>query len=149
MTVAHLSLALLTSTSPTVTLFPKSSAVHFYPSPCSTFPLVIGRTTKEFYFCWPNNLIFSENKRKFPCGWIKRPQHNRSVANFSAEVNHKLCKHFAKQNFQISSPLLCHVLRDLGKSERNLFTQQAVYWNVGVNGLAVVDCSHNVACRFC
>jgi hypothetical protein len=44
------------------------------------------------------------------------------VLNFFTEINCEVCKHNAKQDFQISSPQtglkFCHVRRDMGKSER-------------------------------
>jgi len=65
-------LVLLTSEYPLKhhSLSPKSSTLHFYPSlsratPPTTFPTVIGRTKKEFYFRWPINLRFSERSLNF------------------------------------------------------------------------------------
>jgi hypothetical protein len=100
----------------------KSSTLHFYPSlsratPPTLFP--IGLKTRVFSFCWMINLKILRNKLKFT--WEEKTHNITESVYFFIEINHKLCKHNAQENFQIPSPrttLHCHVRGDMSKSER-------------------------------
>jgi len=100
----------------------KSSTLKYYPSiyratPTPLFP--VGQTMTVFYSLWLINLKILRNKLKIP--WEENAHNIIEGPYFFIEINHKFCKHNAKENFQLSSPrttLHYHVRRDVRKSER-------------------------------
>jgi hypothetical protein len=92
-----LNTTLLLSNHPICTSTPHSAGR--YPN---TFYLAIGRTTKGLYFCWQNNLNFSEKKFNFP--WVenalniidspKFPHHNKTT-KFRNTMPNKISKYRA------------------------------------------------------
>ena len=80
---------------------------------------MIGRTTKVFYIRWLTKLKILKISLNFR--GKKTPTSQPKGANFFTKINHKFCKHSAKQNpkHQVLAHLWSgHVRRDMGKSAR-------------------------------
>jgi hypothetical protein len=85
----------LLSNRPICTLLLTLQGVH-----SNSFPLVIGRITKGFYFRRLNNLKFSKISLNFRGS--KTPTTVPKFANLFTEINRTVCKHNAEQNSQLS-----------------------------------------------